>query len=387
MDNNTEDPNTTADHEALVADSDEVVEAPTDPEPVREVQKRGGGLSLLVALIALGGTGYLYYQQWQNPPAAAQDSAGEQLQPLKDADAVLETRLNNIKVDVDRLLAEMAVANQQLQSQASQLAQGVTDSNISEQPVFDNSANQAALDQLNEQLSSQARRISQLQQQLTAQQNTPVQTVGDVAMPVPDHTLFWQQQAAMGVLDQVALAKLSGQPAVAQQVVAEYLSTDDLPSDISALMRELNSALNSIQQPDVVALKQQLNGIRQAIDGISLVTKSEEPAAERSWYERFISVKKIDAGEGPATSTLALMSLKAELRQLLQQAEWSLTMQDQTGWEHQLAAVLERLQAELPGQQAVISQVQALRAEPVTVDWPDAIDLSAMKATIQGLES
>jgi uncharacterized protein HemX len=279
----------------------------------------------------------------------------------------------------------MATTNQQLKTQASQLAQGVSENTANEQPVFDNRANQAALDQLNEQLNSQARRISQLQQQLTAQQNTPVQTVGDVAIPVPDHTLFWQQQAAMGVLDQVALAKLSGQPAVAQQLVAEYLSTDDLPSDISALMRELNSALNSIQQPDVAALKQQLNGIRQAIDGISLVIKSEEPAAERSWYERFISVKKIDASEGPAMSTLALMSLKAELRQLLQQAEWSLTMQDQTGWQQQLAAVLERIQAELPGQQAVISQVQALRAESVTVDWPDAIDLSAMKATIKGL--
>ncbi|WP_077410656.1 uroporphyrinogen-III C-methyltransferase [Marinicella sediminis] len=367
-------------------ESTEQLEAPgeSSAQVVQVKKQSGGGLSLLFSLLALGATGYLYYQQWQSSATPKASNLSGQLQPLADANQVLATDLTNLNVDVKQLNGELTTLRQQVQDLAAQLAQRPQPATVGP-AEFDNSANMAALQALSQQLTAQQSRIEQLQQQLAAQLNQAPATSQSQPLSTVDHGLLWDQQAALLALDQVSLWVTGNQPDKARQVVNDFVTQPPTDAQIAGLMTALNQTLQTVNEPDVQGLRQQLAALKQAVEQLRLAS-NEAVSTEAKWYEQLISVKKIAEDQSTVQSSLQLMTLKANLTQLLNQAEWSLLMHDQSGWQNHLSEARQLLEQKLPAAQHILEQLGDLAAQQVSVIWPDELNLPALKTTIKGLQ-
>ena len=91
--------------------ADKITEAANDVSHKSEVvvKKSGAGFSLLVALIALLATAYLYYQNWYKSTAAnPQNNPAVVIKTLQDTVQVLRTDLNKTAVDLTNATQQLS---------------------------------------------------------------------------------------------------------------------------------------------------------------------------------------------------------------------------------------------------------------------------------------
>ncbi|WP_223789969.1 hypothetical protein [Marinicella meishanensis] len=388
MDQEPKDPNDANDQAPTDSTSDPVTDEVTaDPQAAvdREdgpaaapvvVKKSGGTFGLLLALVALVAVAYLYYRDWQSQPGNAEGGA---LQTLVD-------QTNQRQAELRQALDQAKQQTATLQAQVTTLQQAMDQINNRPEPdsvvvaePFDNSDNEAQLQQLTDQLQDQNQTLATLQQQIRQLAANP-----GTAELSPDLLAGWDRQLQQAMVRQsLQSAQIlldSEQTAAAIAAIERLLADGQLAATTARPLRQVLNQLRGIEQPDVPGLLQALDALTQEIQDLTLPTT--ETAEEAAWYDRFISVKKIDTTGGLA-STQALIDLKTELQQDLYQARSFLRLQHQTAWQATLEQAAARLLAQLPKQQALATRLTALSQQAVRAELPATVDLTALIASLE----
>lgn len=374
------DENTDHQADAIELKDDDVVEVNHEPQVV--VKKSGVGFSLLLSLLALLATAYLYYLNWNQPVAV--DSVNTQdvvLKALQDADQVLRTDLTNTQVDLASVNQQFASLQAEVKQQLNQVnSQSAIQSSNSTDSVqeFDNSMNQQSIDQLTNQLNSQAQLITQLQNQLSSNQSSPV-----AHELLPENDELRQKRLAVAVLNKLQLLLDTQRLSLAIESLDEFLKVTEIKPVYKSQLEQLSHQLKGVAVPDVGELKQQLTTLKTAVDAFTLNT-SAAPKEEGSWYSQLITVKKI-ANDEAINSTAKLLEFKTELKQALYQAGLFLTLSDQLGWSNSLSDAANLMTEQMPVQKKMIQQLQQMSQLAVAIELPSNIDIQSLIDELKGL--
>lgn len=363
---------------------DEVIEDVHEPEIQTEkvvVKKSGGGFALFLALIALGLSGYLFYKDWlANADETNHDAANDVLQQLNAQKSLSAKTSQQLQQQIDQLTQTLSQIETNLNDLKTELATNTNEpSTVLGQPVtFDNSSNEAAIQTLKEQIADQNETLKSLQKQLATQ---PANVAAFEANPNQFDEL--QKNAAIQSLVSAQTLLNSGHIEMAASTLEYFLQSSTIDSDYLRKIQNKINQINQIKQPDSNQLSQELSAIGTAIKDLTLPTKNTEET-ESSWYDRFISVKKIDEGDH-VDSSFELLSLKAELSNRLNAVKLLLTLKDQQGWQHALNQAAELLQQNMPQQQAMINQLQKLAGEPIAAIVPENLALMSLVDELKGM--
>lgn len=385
MDQDPKEPTTTTDGADRA--SAEVIEATAEEHQAADsakghqsapvvVKKSSGGLAVLLSLVALFGVAYLIYRDWLSQPDL--DAAG-------NYQSLLE-RTSEQQTEWRQALAQSKQQAAALQAEVAALQQAIDQINKRPLPAamvagepFDPSEHDDLLQELADQLQAQSQTTQALQQQVRqlASQTGPAELS-------PENMADWDRQLR-GALTlqslQSAQTLLDTQQTTAATAALERLLSDGSVAGANERqLRQMVNQLRAIQAPDVAGLRQALGEAAKAVQALTLPTveTSDEPA----WYDRFISVKKIDTAGG-LDSSQDLIALKTQLQQDLYQAGLYLTMQQPSGWQATLQQSAARLMAELPQQQALAAKLTALAQQPVRAEIPDEVNLTALIQSLQ----
>ncbi|MCX7552379.1 hypothetical protein OS175_00690 [Marinicella sp. S1101] len=348
------------------------------------VKKSGGTFSLLLSLVALAAAGYALYLQWQ----AAENEAGEsnrliatQLQQLEaeqaSAVAALQT-VQNTNENLRQQSTELATKVSSLERLTQQLQDaGMSGAQLSEEKLFDNSANEVALRQLTLQLQNQEILINQLQSQLNSQVDEPATSQDGV---VDQDQL--QRALAVKALNQAETLVELHDIETATVVLENFLLATKLDTSWQIKLKQLVDALARTEQPDIQAMQQTLKGLDGAVNQIQLQT--ETAAAEGNWYDRFVSVKKI-SDDSSITSSAALVELKLSIKRQLYLAHLMLSLQDQSGWQNSLMQAAELITDNFPEQTQLANEIKTLAQLSLLPKVPKEFDTQALIAQLNGL--
>jgi uncharacterized protein HemX len=331
---------------------------PTEQQVI--INKSGAAvLSLMVSILALLVSAYLFYQtQINQNNSSNQNEITELNQQLYQANQALSTDLASSQVKIKE--------NQQLlQSLATQIS-NLQLPNDHTTPTFDNSENLALIEQLHEQLD---------QQKIMLQKLSTEQGSNQTINPVIDQESI-QRQATLNQLRMVQLMLNNNQIPQAILSLEKHLTMDQLKPTIQVKLKQLLLDLNNIKQVDKKSLFNELDQAQNRVVALTLETEKIE-VTESSWYEKFISVKKIKSDNSLANST-DLAILKADLAQHLIQAKIALSLADQESWQLQLTAAVQKLKTQLPNQDELRQQVLNLSQQTVVPDLPEGINFQAI---------
>ncbi|VAW45715.1 hypothetical protein MNBD_GAMMA02-311, partial [hydrothermal vent metagenome] len=285
----------------------------TEVPPV--VAKRSSsGLSLLMSLLALAGVGYLFYKDWQNNGQATNTSVSPALiQQLKDSDQVLSTDLQNVQVDINRVKQQTTQITD-IEQQLKQLSDQFVGLENSQQNTlqstkqdgadsqFDNSSNELALARLQQQITNQAQTITELQ-------STPAVVAGTQSSApgmLSDTYEQIEKNAAIQVLLTTDVLLSTHRLPQAIAALDNYLKVSGLKSVDKNKLLHLQSELQQIKQPDLEQIDQQLQALKSSVHALQVSTQAAAKD-EPKWYERFVSVKKIET-ESSISSTAQMVA-------------------------------------------------------------------------------
>lgn len=382
---NTEDQNSTDVENAAVENhveyvtTDEVYESnegTTNPN-----NKSSAGLSLWLSLLAIVGVAFLYYLHWTANSAGA-DSAvsADVIQQLQDSDQVLKTDLNNAQVDFNRVkqqAKQITAIEKQMDELSKQLSTLKNTGNQPSTTQFDNSDNESLLAQLQQQLAQQNKAITALQSAAT---NNTIQGLGNDVMTGNFNQI--EKNTAIQVLLSVDVLLNTHRLPQAITALDNYLKISRLkPLDKNKVLQLLNQ-LQQVEQPDLSTIKNQLKALNTAVQELQLSTQDlidEEP----QWYERFVSVKKIET-ESKISSTAQMVTFKTELSRLLYQAQLYLMLKDQSGWKNSLNSAAQWVKAELPENEPLFDQIKNLSKQTVIAAVPDDLNVAAVIEDLNG---
>ncbi len=335
------------------------------------VKKSGGGLALLLSVVALALSGYLFYKDWlSTTETARQKRAGELLEQMKSTGFLSNRNSEQFKQQINALDQTIT----QIKSDLDGLKKD-TKENISKQlpsNEFDNTDNEVAIQRLQSQLASQAHLIEALQAQLAEPAN--IQSVGN--LPNNDFDALQKNRVIQSLgITQTLLD--TGQISAAVSSLENLKQSTSLEFNDRNQLQSIIDKLEQTPQPDVAALKQRLSTANATIQTLQLPVTDENDETEAKWYERFVSVKKIEADQG-LESTFELLSMKSQLSHLLQSAELLLNLHNEAGWQQSLLQAADLLQQQMPKQQDLITELQRLSAEPIKAKVPDNLGLNPL---------
>ena len=351
------------------------------------VKKSSGGLSLVLSLVSLAAVGYLFYQHWQaNKQSNNQVTSPAVIQQLQDSDQVLSTDLKNAQVDINRVkqqTAQITVVEQQLK----QLNEQFNDFKNSQQQIssvgtesqFDNSQNELALADIQLKLTDQARIIAELQA-------TPLITAVPQATPEDLRSDSYQQiekNAATQVLLTADVLLSTHRLPQAIAALDNYLKVSSLkPVDKNNLQRLLGQ-MQQIDVPDLALIDQQLQALQTSVNDLQVSTQ-QAASDEPKWYERFVSVQKIET-DSSISSTAQLIAFKTELNRLLYQAKLYLMLSDQVGWQSSLSAVSQWVKQEMPEHNELSNRIMSLADQTVVAVIPSEVNIASVIDAMNGL--
>ncbi len=361
------------------------------------IKKSGGGLALLLALLALMATAYLYYLDWHRITTGInneintvsgevteqQNELSTSIQALKDSHQVLKTDLINNQVAVTNTSQQFSKLQSDVETlmNEQQLGQSQSADNVVS-PAFDNSLNEQSIEQLNNQLQAQSLLISQLQTQIQSQISSNLSnTTAEELLPEDEN--LRQKRLAVDMLYRVLMLVETQRLNSATETLDDFLQQSNIDDNSQRQLVQLNRQLKTIEMPDVTALKQQLQGIEKAIDQLDLTTINAV-TEEDSWYSRLITVKKIENNEA-INSTTKLLEFKATMNQLMLQAELFLSQAAQKGWSASLKDAASLLKNQFPDQQKLVQQLNQLSTQPVAIELPANLDIAALINQFKGL--
>jgi len=352
------------------------------------VKKSSGGLSLLISLLALAGVVYLFYQDWLNNSQTTNNGVSPAvIQQLQDSAQVLSADLQNVQVDINGIKqqsSQITAVEQQLKQLSEQLdtlenvAQNTQQgSNLTDTDnQFDNSANELALARLQQQLTDQAQTIGVLQSKPSA--------IGSPSSSgQTDNLAHIEKSAAIQVLLTTDVLLSTHRIPQALAALDNYLKVSSLKTtDKNKILRLLNQ-LQQIEQPDLEQIDQQLQALKTTVHALQVSTETND-SDETKWYERFVSVKKIET-ESNISSTAQMVTFKTELNRLLYQAKLYLMLSDQVGWQSSLNAAAKWVKDEMPENKALSSRITALADQAIVADIPKQLDVAAVIDELSGL--
>ncbi len=366
--------------------------------PDKAVKKSSGGLSLILSLLALIGVGYLLYQDWQSNEN--QGSLAQVQQLAQDSD-LLSTDIEKIKGEVNQFKLQTAKINaneEQLQNlsdqfntyQANQsdkeknsLINADTSGNQTDMVVekkFDNSENERALLQLQQQLTQQAKVISELQ-------SKPVLPATNSAVAhdssKDDNFEKIEKNTAVQVLLAADMLVNTHRIPQAINTLENYLKVSGLEGGNKRKIKRVLDQLLQVDEPDIKEIDQQLQALKSIINHLQVSTQ-ENTEEEPQWYEKFVSVKKIET-DSSLNSTAKLVAFKTELSRLLYQARLYLMLNDQDGWQSSLTEAESWVKGEMPENKSLADRIKALANQVVVAQIPSQLDIPALIDQLNGL--
>ena len=353
------------------------------PEPVEKQTKGGGGLALLLSLVALLAVAYLYYLDWQGdttePPAGVDAS---EIQVWQDEQEKVASELQNVKADIQSLQQITEQLQQQVSQQQQVLAQrdGAAVGGGTETLAFDNSPNEQAIKQLQQAIAGQSRLIQSLQQGLL-ESNEPVQSIGPMGSALATSQAEMQRQAAIQTVLAVKMMVDSQRIPAAIDTLEQFNQHLNTDVDLQQRMSALAATLRQADLPDLVTAKTSLAALAQAIDQLKVPTI--ETDEERAWYEKLVSIKKID-DQSPITSTAELMTLKMQLKQHVYEARLNLNLGQASGWQQTLNEAASLVQQQLPNQPSLAQSFRQLAQQSIPPQLPAAYDIEATLTALKG---
>ncbi len=353
-------------------------------EPTAQVVvKKSGGLSLFVALLALGISGYLLYQDWQASQMVSEQSQQTASKPAFDEHV---SKINDRHQQLQVTLSQQAQEISALDNRLNQLRETTAKQTNDTVPAstFDNSENQALFTQLQQRLNEQNTVIQQLQSQLASQPATNPGTTAHEVLPDNDR---YHSQATIESLLVADLLLQSGQLDQAVKVLEDHLAAARIRPGIISQINQLIGRIKRTAQPDTQTLAERLQVVKQQLSTVGLATEAADGGhgdQDAPWYTRFVSVKKI-AEDSQIQDSTALALAKAQISQHLFQAQLALTLAEQDLWSGHLQQAVQLLQTQLPDQQSIINELNQLSAELVKAVVPDDINTAAIIDELNGL--
>jgi|GEM_PF-2438142 len=348
-------------------------------------KKSGGGFSLLLSLLALCGTAYLYYLNWNQSTIDESKINPDVIKTLQDRDKILGADLSNAQVDLATLTEQISVLQTAMKKQLTQVqsqADGEVLNTATQVEAFDNSENEQSIDDLTTQLNQQAQTIAQLQSQIQ-NQLTAIQSQVPAQERLPEGDDLRASRLAVAELNKILLLLDTQRLPLAIQSLDAFLSVTEIKPMYKRQLGQLSQELKGVAVPDIDGLKQQLRSLQVAVDELALNTTAE-PKAEDSWYSQLITVKKI-ASDEVINSTATLLEFKAELKQNLFQASLFLTYNDQLGWTNSLNEAVNLMTEQMPSQKKMMQQLEQLSTQAVAIELPNQIDIQSLIDELKGL--
>ena len=145
----------------------------------------------------------------------------------------------------------------------------------------------------------------------------------------------------------------------------------------------LETELQQIDQPDLEQIDQQLQALKLTVNELQVSTEAavdEEP----KWYERFVSVKKIET-DNSISSTAQMVAFKTELNRLLYQAKLYLMLNDQAGWQSSLNAAAKWAKDGMPENHELSALVNNLANQKVVAEIPNQVNVATVIDDLKGL--
>jgi len=385
MDKDTK-PVTEPSQQDSTTDMTEAIDENAVEQPASEEKqaKGGGGLALLLSLVALLAVAYLYYLDWQRgaiEPTAGVDAS--QMQAWQDEQANLNKALQKAKADIQSLQQTTEQLEQQVSQQQQQLGQrqgAAVGGGGGETLAFDNSPNEQAISQLQQAIANQSRLIQSLQQDIQESGN-PIQPTGPMVSALASSQAEMQRQAAVQTVLAVQMMVDSQRIPAAIDTLEQFNQHLNTDVDLQQRLNALAATLRQADLPDLATAKASLGSLAQAIEQLKVPTV--EADEEQAWYEKLISVKKIDE-QSPITSTAELMSLKMQLKQHVYEARLNLNLGQAAGWQQTLNEAASLVQQQLPNQPALAQSFQQLAQQSIIPQLPATYDIEATLAAIKG---
>ncbi len=358
------------DTESVEAEFDNQKHETTEHEtPTVVVKKSSGFFSILLSLVALGLAAFTFYQQWHTPAAVNSSneirSLEQQVQMLTDD---LQAQ-NNQQQNTAKQVVELTQQNQRINGQLKSLGDS------EDQAAFDNSDNEKALQQLTQQLNKQQNLITQLQ---TGSNNQPAIAHEELVL---DEVAI-QKSIAVKVLIQAQMLVDLQNIDQAVDVLEKFLLVTTLDANWKNKLRRLVNVLKQVELPDISSLRAELNRIDQMVG--SIVLETVEPNVESRWYDRFVSIRKID-DEANIESSAALIELKSLMQRKLYEARLFLNLQEQNGWENSLLEVAKLIKDNVPKQVDLLGAIESLSQLSLVANIPERFDTESLISELTGL--
>jgi len=182
-------------------------------------------------------------------------------------------QLQNRMTEAEQALKQHAQSLEQNQQNIKQLQQSLDN-------LPDNTFDTGPLEQ----------KMADLQQQLTALKQQKQEQAGEPQ--TEDYLTALARAQTVNALKTVQLLLNQHQIPPAIEVLKQWRNNEHLPLAVQTRLQQLITTLSNIETPNLEALNRQLVTVKDNIARLSLITETPENRAS-VWYERFITVKKI----------------------------------------------------------------------------------------------
>ena len=348
-------------------------------KPREKPRRRGsfvGSLALLLALAALGGTGWMW---WQGQTSRGQDETRvlAEIGRLESADSELVREVRQVRQELDGLAA--VDARGQIATLERQLA-----------------ADRARLERAEQSALEAAARARSLQAVADSMQNRLAAVEAAAASPAarPSAEGLELDVAEVDYLLRLASERLQlfQDPAAADRALGladRQLAALDRPAfypvrqDIAAARQ----ALAALELPDYVAVAAELDGLQSAVGtlpfrGFDAAPEAAGTEPESGWWGKLkgvfaslVTVRRSDAGDIGQVSLQDKDYVRQRLWLQLEVAQLSLMQRDQAAFRAALGRVRESVDAWFDAEdsrvQAATAALAELAAIPLNADLPD----------------
>lgn len=337
----------------------ETVEVSDNAPP--EKSKTGRGLavfSLLLALLALLSSGWIFYQTTQG----SKDKNLKQLTHLVS------------QQDFQQLVKRVSDVEQKLTQQANNLQQNQQNLSRLQQDLRNLPDHEFDASGLEQQINTLQQQLKGLQSQYREQAYEP---------QTDEHLKLLTRAQTISALKTVQLLITQKQIPEAMGVLKQWRNNEYLPLAIQTRLQQLVTTLSNVDTPDLSVLKNQLSAIKNEIARLSLTVETQE-SEQPAWYERFITVKKIKP-EQQDLNSVDLQQLKANANHSIQQAELALVLQQPSLWHDALKAAEQTLSQTVLNTDSLQHNLRQLRQQTIVTQVPENLGIDALILQLEGI--
>jgi len=340
-------------------------------------------ITFLLSISALAVSGYLFYlqqytkspenknQPWQTPLAAIDDKLTQQLTGFSQ-------QLTSIKNSNEQLILQLESLQQKAQTAVSTVE------------IFDDSSIKQQILSIEAQLQTQNKRLSELQNNLTAnnqEQNQAIQQLMENVQSKQTTLTDTNPQKNNYTYD---LAESLLQAAHIQlNVNGNIVKTQDLLNKAQEQLQQLSTTeyVNLANELQTVSAALSHNGsiatgqLNKQIDEISVTTAqlefsqdmvTDNNKQQASWYDKLITIRKVADNQQPMLSKGEQSSILQTIKSHYHMLKIALMSTNQTLWLDEIAQIENLLQLHFTeNSENIMPQLAILKAIDINPDFPD----------------